>query len=495
MEFFTFDAMNLVLVDLAGTLGVSLDQASWLLTIYSSTLFLGVPVCIWLAGHIGYKRYLMATTVLFAAASLGCMVSPDLETMLACRAVQGFAGAGLVVWWRAAIYALLPKPERSPSMMRASCLLYLSSAAGLLLGGTLTDLFTWRLIFLPAIAYCAAALWLISRYFPETLPPQTARLVQTDWPSIALLAASLIALQVVLNRGSIDDWLASRTIRLLSWTSLMAFIAFVWWQTSARNRTPLLCLDLLRDRRVLSSALIGICTGMILSGSLYVLPEYLRDTASPRLSATQTGEVMCVYALAAAAIRPFMVGYIARIGQRKAIVGAVAALVASMLLFERMLTTSTPAVYYAFPLVLYACCLSPLLPAVGSGTVAKIEQNKLLDGVSLYMTFRQFGASLGVALLTVLLERRETLHSARLFEHLSQGGVTTSWLSSADSVAAVRGGLSASDASHVAVALLREVASRQADTLANADAFLFMACVGLIALCLIPIIPPTPPAK
>src|SRR5580658_4359641 len=71
MEFFTFDAMNLVLVDLAGTLGVSFDEASWLLTIYSSTLFLGVPVCIWLAGHVGYKRYLIATTLLFAVASLG----------------------------------------------------------------------------------------------------------------------------------------------------------------------------------------------------------------------------------------------------------------------------------------------------------------------------------------------------------------------------------------------------------------------------------------
>jgi len=66
MEFYVFDAMNLVLVDLAGTLGVSFDEASWLLTVYSCTLFLGVPVCIWLAGHFGYKRYLIATTLLFA---------------------------------------------------------------------------------------------------------------------------------------------------------------------------------------------------------------------------------------------------------------------------------------------------------------------------------------------------------------------------------------------------------------------------------------------
>src|SRR5208282_2192966 len=73
----------------------------------------------------------------------------------------------------------------------------------------------------------------------------------------------------------------------------------------------------------------------------------------------------------------------------------------------------------------YALCLSPLLPAVGSGTVAQIAQDKLLDGVSLYMTFRQFGASLGVAFLTILIDHRETLHSSRLFEHLQGSGDAT----------------------------------------------------------------------
>ena len=496
MEFFTFDAMNLVLVDLAGTLGVSFDEASWLLTIYSSTLFLGVPVCIWLAGHVGYKRYLLATTLLFAITSIGCMLAPNLDSLLLWRAVQGFAGAGLVVWWRAAIYVLMPRPKRSPSMMQVSTLLYLSSAAGLLLGGMLTDHFTWRLIFLPSIAYTAAALWLIWRYFPTLPAPETPRVVGTDWPGITLLAISLISLQIVLNRGHIDDWLESPRIRLLSWVALSAFVAFICWQTSSRNRAPLLWLDLLRDRYVMSSVTIGIFTGMILSGSLYVLPEYLRNVASPRLSASETGSVMCVYALCAAAIRPAIVPLIAHFGQRKVIIGAIVALTASMLILSSLLATGTPRFYYAVPLMLYACCLSALLPAVGSGTVARIEQNKLLDGVSLYMTFRQFGASLGVALLTVLIDRRETLHSARLFQHLQAAGANTApWLERAANIATARGGVSPHDVVPTATALLREVGTRQSETLANADAFLFMAVVGVIALCLVPLIPPTPPAK
>jgi Major Facilitator Superfamily len=91
MEFYTFDSMNLVLVDITGTLGVSEDEASWLLTIYSCSLFLGVPVSIWAAGHFGYKRFLLATKVLFAVAAIGCSVSPTLKIMLFWRALQGAA--------------------------------------------------------------------------------------------------------------------------------------------------------------------------------------------------------------------------------------------------------------------------------------------------------------------------------------------------------------------------------------------------------------------
>jgi DHA2 family multidrug resistance protein len=119
MEFYTNDSMNLVLPDITGTHGVSSDEASWILTVYSGSMFLSVPVSIWMAGHFGYKRYLIATIVVFAIASMGCAVSPDLPWMLVCRAIQGFAGGGLYVWWRATIYMLLPKPQRSPVHHRA----------------------------------------------------------------------------------------------------------------------------------------------------------------------------------------------------------------------------------------------------------------------------------------------------------------------------------------------------------------------------------------
>src|ERR1700722_7200009 len=252
MEFYTFQSMNLVLPDITGTLGVSFDEASWLLTVYSSSLFFGVPISIWLAGHLGYKRFLIGSTILFAAASMGCAASSTLEALLVWRAIQGLAGAGLIMWWRASVYLLMPKPQRSPSLMRISTVLYLSSAAGLLASGYITDHYNWRLIFLPNLLYAAGAVWLLARYFPTLPAPASERLVETDWLGIALLATALISLQIILNRGEIDDWFGSQRIRLLTWTSAGAFLLFVIWQGSPRNRTPLLLLALLRDRNVMS---------------------------------------------------------------------------------------------------------------------------------------------------------------------------------------------------------------------------------------------------
>jgi DHA2 family multidrug resistance protein len=187
---------------------------------------------------------------------------------------------------------------------------------------------------------------------------------------------------------------------------------------------------------------------------------------------------------------------IGKIGQRKAIIFALSMLVFSMTLFARLLTTGTPVVAYIAPLVVYAFCLTPLLSAVGGGTVARVAQDNQLDAVSIYMTFRQFGASLGVALVTIVLDRRTTLHSSRLFDHLRLDRPAVSdWMSRASGVLVGRGDLGAVDAAHAAYGVLRAAAGRQAETLAYADAFLFMAAIGLATFFLIPLMAPTPVRK
>ncbi len=276
MEFYTFESVKLVLPDITGTLGVSLDEASWILTVYSSFLFLGVPLSIWMAGHYGYKRFLPWNTGIFAVMSVGVCLSATFKIMLFLRALEGLVGAGLTVWWRAGIYLVMPRPARSNSLMKVSTGLYLGSASGLLLSGFLTDRVSWRLICVPNIFLAALALWLLRRNFPNLRQSESQRLQHTDKTGLFLLAVCILSLQTILSRGHIDDWFGSNRLRVLAVVSAASLIAFVHWQRSRDNRYPLLDMSLLKNRNVVAAVLIGILTGMILSGSLFVLPEFLR---------------------------------------------------------------------------------------------------------------------------------------------------------------------------------------------------------------------------
>jgi MFS transporter, DHA2 family, multidrug resistance protein len=466
------------------------------LTVYSSFLFLGVPLSVWLAGHFGYKRFLMWTTVLFAVLSVGITLSPTFKVMLVLRALQGLAGAGLTVWWRAGVYVIMPRPKRSQSLMRISTGLYLASAAGLLLSGFLTDRFSWRLICIPNIVLAVFSLLLLKRGFPDLPKSESQRLQQTDKAGLILLAIGILSLQTILSRGHIDDWFESMHIRVLAVVSAAALISFIHWQRSDDNRYPLLDVSLLKNRNVVAAVFIGLFTGMILSGSLFVLPEFLRLVDSQTHSATQTGRLLAFYALTAAALRPLMSKFIAKYGQRKAVAVAMCMLISSMLLLYRWLTSSTSDSYFLLPLALYACCLTMLLPSLGSGTVGKLDQHDLLDGMSLYMTFRQLGASVGVASLTILIENRETLHSSRLYEHLNLANENTAtMMHSVSGYLGSNSGMNAAAGAHQSIALLSRMGAHQVEVLSYADCFLFMALIGTLALFLIPLIAPTVPAQ
>jgi len=175
MEFYTYDGVNLVLPDLAGTFGVSQDQASWILTTYISALLFSVPLSIWMAGRVGHLRYILGSTVVFAIASVGCALTPDFATLLIWQAIQGFAGAGLTMWWRASVYMLLPGPQRSGSLMRISVILYVATAIGLVFCSYVTDNLGWRLLFIPNVVFAAVAVRLLILHFPNVPRPADPR--------------------------------------------------------------------------------------------------------------------------------------------------------------------------------------------------------------------------------------------------------------------------------------------------------------------------------
>jgi MFS transporter, DHA2 family, multidrug resistance protein len=495
MHFYVADGINLILVDMAGSVGASRSEAAWIPIAYSSALLVGTPIASYVARRIGIFHYLLGTIVAFVACSILCSSARTLEQMLCYRTLEGFAAAGLNFWWRGSVYTLMPGPMRSPALARMSVMLYSGTVVGLIAMGLLADFGTWRLVWVVDAAFGLIAITLLLRHFPRVDLRPPGHDGPADGIGIALLAIALVALEIVLGRGVIDDWFGSALLTALTWIGIVALVLFVARQFDPANPWPLLRLSLVRDRNVLAAVVFGVLLGMILSGALYAFPEYLRGVDPQPRSASQTGIVMASYAIVAAMLRPQVGKIIGRFGQRVTVVLAMCCLIVSMLLFARLLTTGTPAGYYVLPLILYGCCISPLLSAIGSGTASKAEPARQIDAVSVYMTVRQFGTTLGIVLVSVMLDRRETHHSARLFEALRKGGpVLDGWLGTVRDTFVARDGMSQADAARAAYRLLQEQGVQQAGALATADAFRVMALIGFVAILLVPLMT-APPAK
>ncbi len=491
MQFYTFDSVNLVLPDMAGAFGVSRDEAGWILITYSGALFLGTPLSSYFARRIGLLPYLVGSILVFLGASIGCSMSTRLDEMLIFRSIEGFAGGALNFWWRGSVYLILTGPARSASMMRISVMLYAATVVGLLCSGFLVDHLSWRFMWVIDAVLAAGALFMLLRYYPRQVIEPDRHSAPIDPWSALLFGVGVVALQIVLSRGEINDWFGSPMIVALTWVAVIAIVLFVFRCLDPSNANPLLRLWMVKDRNVLAAIFIGLLTGMILSGSLYALPEYLRGVATPVRSASQTGQILCVYALTAMCIRPVVVPAIGRFGQRRVTIFALACMVASMLVMTFLLAPDTPTLYYALPLVLYAGCLAPLLSAVGSGTAARVAGPAQMDAVSIYMTFRQLGAAMGVAFVNIVLDRREAFHSSRLFEHLRTGAPTLgAWTGAVSRTLSEHGGRSTVDATATTLRVLKEAGAQQASTLAFADAFRTMALIGVAALALTPLMPP-----
>jgi MFS transporter, DHA2 family, multidrug resistance protein len=496
MHFYVSDGINLILVDMAGSFGASRSEAAWIPIAYSSALLVGTPVASYVARRIGIFHYLLGTIVAFVGCSILCSSARTLEQMLCFRTLEGFAAAGLNFWWRGSVYTIMPGPMRSPALARMSVMLYGGTVVGLVGMGLLADFATWRLVWVVDAAFGLIAILLLLRHFPrvDLRPPGYDG--PHDGIGIALLAVALIALEIVLGRGVIEDWFGSARLTVLAWVGIGALVLFVARQLDPANPWPLLRLSLVRDRNVLAAVVFGVLLGMILSGALYALPEYLRGVDPQPRSASQTGIVLASYAIVAAMLRPQVGKIVARYGQRVTVVLAMICLIASMLLFARLLTTGTPAGYYVLPLILYGCCIAPMLSAIGSGTASRAEPARQIDAVSVYMTVRQFGTTLGIVLASVMLDRRETLHSARLFETLRQGHpALDGWLGTVRDTFVARDGMSQPDATRAAYRLLQEHGVQQAGALATADVFRVMALIGVVAILLVPLMTAPPAAK
>src|SRR6185437_9458174 len=240
------------------SLSASYDEATWIVTSYLIANAVIIPVSGWLADVIGRKRYYMLSVALFTGSSVLCGLSPNLGFLIVARVVQGIGGGGLAPVEQSMLADTFPPRRRGLAFAAYGLVVVTGPIVGPILGGWITDSFSWHWCFLINVPIGLASLFLVSIFVdePKALREQTAKLraggLRIDYIGFAFAALLFACLEVTIDRGQTDDWFSSPVITVAAIVGALAFLGLIPWELMQER--PIMNLHLFRQRNFLLSS-------------------------------------------------------------------------------------------------------------------------------------------------------------------------------------------------------------------------------------------------
>jgi len=419
MEVLDTSICNVALPHISGNLGASQEQGTWVLTTYLIANVIVLPITGWISSALGRKRFFMICIVLFVISSLLCGMAPSLPVLLFARAIQGAGGGGLQPMSQAIMADSFPPKQRGSAFALFAVTALVAPALGPILGGWITDSFSWRWIFFINIPVGLLTLGLIYKLVED--PPFLRRFkpgeMHFDTVGFALLAVGVAALQIFLDKGQEDDWFGSSFITTLVVISLLCLTGMVLWEW--RQKQPIVDVHLFRIPNFSSANVMMFMAGAVVFSATVLMPQFLQMLLG--YTAQQAGLVVSAGAGVMMITMPVIGILTGRIPAKYLILVGWIASAAGLLYTTRLLSLDISFQTAAYIMMLQ---FGPLgLVFVPAITVAYFGVPKdRSDAVSGMTNFtRNIGSSVGISLVQTILARRQQFHIARLTEHLSPG--------------------------------------------------------------------------
>lgn len=423
MELLDTSIANVSLPYIAGGLGRSYDEVTWILTTYLVANAVVLPMSAWLSRVFGRKNYYMACVALFTITSFFCGVAPTLEIMLLSRVLQGIGGGGLAPVEQAILVDTFPPDKRASAFALYTVAIVTAPAIGPVLGGWITDNYNWRWVFLINIPIGFLSLFLTSRFVkdPDSFEAERKAIrsadgkLRVDSVGIALIGIGSGALEVMLDRGQIDDWFGSHFITWLFVIGVACFTIAVFWEL--RHPEPVIDFHLLRTRNFAISCVFYFVFGFGLFGSTTMIPQLLQSLYGYR--AIDAGLVLGPGALVITMLAPVGAQLVQRgiVKPKILLFGAVMVVGLSFLHYSHF-NLDTDYNHYALARALqgfgYAFFFVPL--SVISYSQLKPNQNNKASSLTNF--FRNWGGSFGIAFITTMSDRRQNFHQATVGANL-----------------------------------------------------------------------------
>src|SRR5579864_9362447 len=274
MEVLDTSIANVALPYMAGSLGASNDQSTWVLTSYLVSNAIVLPISGWLASALGRKRFFMTCLVVFTVSSLLCGIAPSLGAIIFFRILQGAGGGGLQPMAQAILADTFPPEKRGIAFALYGVTVVVAPTIGPTLGGWITDSYTCRWIFFINLPVGILALFLVYRLIED--PPWVKRLsgagVKFDYIGVALLTLGVGALQIMLDKGQEDDWFGSHFILTLAIVAAVCLVSLVVWEW--RQKEPIVDVRMFKSFNFLGANIMIFILGIMLFSRLVMMPLF-----------------------------------------------------------------------------------------------------------------------------------------------------------------------------------------------------------------------------
>jgi DHA2 family multidrug resistance protein len=461
---------NVSLPAIAGDLGVSPDQGTWVITSFAVANGISVPLTGWLTRRFGQVKLFTAAVALFVIASILCALAPTLSLLILARVFQGVVAGPMIPLSQALLLASYPKNRAGMALAMWSITTLVAPVVGPLLGGWITDNISWPWIFYINVPVgIAAALVTWGIYHKRETP--TAK-VPVDAIGLALLIVWVGAMQIMLDHGKDLDWFNSPTIVALACVAVVGFAIFLIWELTEEH--PVVDLSLFRSRNFTVSTIAMLFAYGLFFGNVVLLPLWLQQYMG--YTATLAGWVLAPVGFLAILLSPVVGRYNDRVDPR-ILVTLSFAIFALVLFMRAHFNTDATIGTLMLPTVIQGAGMAAFFIPLVSISLSGMPPERIPAASGLFNFARITAGAFGTSITTTLWDRRATLHHAQLIERLSAGDPTTaSALGTLHS-----GGLSAEQS----YAMLNRIVDSQAFMLSADDIFYVSGILFLLLIFLV----------
>jgi DHA2 family multidrug resistance protein len=428
MEVLDTSIANVALPHIAGGLGASQDEATWVLTSYLVANAVILPMSAYLTTFIGRKRFYMICVLLFGISSAMCGLAPSLPLLIFFRVLQGMGGGGLAPSEQAILADTFEPKDRGKAFAIYGIAVVCAPAIGPTLGGYITDNFDWRWIFFINVPVAIFSLFLTNRIVED--PPHIVKAVKEiqkkglslDFTGFILLAIGFGSLEFVLDKGQEDDWFGSRLITTFVVLCISSLILLILWEMRQIRvgQHPILDLTLFKRRNFAIAFLLMFVLGFCLFGSTVLIPQFVQSMLG--YTAEQAGLVISPGGLGIILLMPLVGFLVGKVDARFLVAyGFTSCSIALFCMLNLNLDVSYG--YVAWLRIFQASGLAFLFVPISTISFAGVPPGKNNDVSGLTNLARNIGGSVGTAFLVTVLARRAQYHQMRLGDHLTAGSL------------------------------------------------------------------------